>query len=128
MSTYACWRSARAAIAAMLGGARACARWCTQCVTAARLAAPSSHHSEPNTHATNNTVLRNLDEYILIGVETIKGYGTAREFSSLDDDGHHMVLKVRQRGGGDKEIVLVIPSHEISADFKHWVSLLPPVD
>ena len=72
--------------------------------------------------------LRNLDEYVLLDVDTIMRHGTAREFSRQEDDGHHMVLKVRQRGGPEKKITLVIPSDEIAKVFKEWAKLLPPID
>jgi hypothetical protein len=72
--------------------------------------------------------LRNLNEYILLGVETIMGYGTAREFSHRDEDGLHLHLRVRRRGDKEKEMVLVFTSNEITKDFKHWANLLPPFD
>lgn len=74
--------------------------------------------------------LRDLNEYILLGIPNpnLEGYGAAREFSHLDDDGHHLKLRVRRRGDREKEMVLVIPSHEIAKELKEWVKLLPPFD
>lgn len=74
--------------------------------------------------------LRNLNEYILLGIpETgITGYGTGREFSHIEEDGHHFHLRVRRRGDREKEMTLVIPSNEIAKELKEWVKLLPPFD
>lgn len=72
--------------------------------------------------------LRDLNEYVLLGVETIDGYGTAREFSHADEDGLHMKMRVRRRGDKEKEMVLVFTSNDIARDFKHWATLLPPFD
>lgn len=72
--------------------------------------------------------LRNLNEYVLLGVETIEGYGTTREFSHGDEDGLHMNMRVRRRGDREKEMVLVLTSNGVSKDFKHWATLLPPFD
>jgi hypothetical protein len=41
--------------------------------------------------------LRNLNAYILLGVDSIQGYGTAREFSHADEDG---VLRVARPPSG----------------------------
>ena len=74
--------------------------------------------------------LRKLNEYILVGIpnENLTGYGTGREFSHRDEDGHHLRLNVRRRGDSEKEITLVIPSHEMAKELKGWVKLLPSGD
>ena len=72
--------------------------------------------------------LRNLNAYILLGVDSIQGYGTAREFSHADEDGLHPHMKVRRRGDQEKEMVLVITSHEMARELKRWAKLLPPFD
>jgi hypothetical protein len=69
--------------------------------------------------------LRNLNEYIVIGVEGLTGYGAAREFSRSDDDGHHIRLRVRRRGDHENDIVLVVPSHEVAKALKDWVGCIP---
>lgn len=72
--------------------------------------------------------LRNLNEYILLGIDEIKGYGSAREFSHTAQDGLHIHMRVRRRGDREKEMVLVIPSNEIAEELKDWAKLLPPFD
>ncbi|BBY36515.1 hypothetical protein MMAN_06490 [Mycobacterium mantenii] len=72
--------------------------------------------------------LRNLNEYILVGIDSIKGYGAGREFSHNDENGHHIHMRVRRRGEPEKEIALVITSHEMAKVLKDWAKLLPPVD
>ena len=37
-------------------------------------------------------------------------------------------MRVRRRGDREKEMVLVIPSNEISSELKGWVKLLPPFE
>jgi hypothetical protein len=69
--------------------------------------------------------LRNLNEYILLGVETIMGYGTAREFSHNAEDGNHLTLRVRRRGDKEKDMTLVITSTEIADQLNNWVGYLP---
>ena len=70
--------------------------------------------------------LRDLNEYILVdSPTTFTGYGSAREFSHDAEDGIHMPLRVRRRGDKEKEIILVLPSQELSDAFKHLVELLP---
>ena len=74
--------------------------------------------------------LRKLNEYILVGIPdpNLTGYGTAREFSHPDEDGHHLQLTVRRRGDNESEMTLVIPSHKVAKELKEWVNLLPPFD
>ncbi len=72
--------------------------------------------------------LRDLNEYVLVGVESIVGYGTAREFSHPDEDGEHLQFRVRRRGDREKQMTLVITSDEIARELKEWVKLLPPFD
>ena len=68
--------------------------------------------------------------YVLVSIPSTNliGYGSAREFSHADEDGHHLTLRVRRRGDREKEMVLVIPSNEISRELKSWVKILPPED
>lgn len=74
--------------------------------------------------------LRSLNEYIPVGIpnENLTGYGTGREFSHTDEDGHHLRLNARRRGDSEKEITLVIPSNEIARELKDWAKLLPSGD
>ena len=72
--------------------------------------------------------LRNLNEYILLGIDTIQGYGTAREFRHAAEDGLHIHMRVRRRDDSEKEMVLVIPSNEIAKELKDWAKHLPPFD
>lgn len=72
--------------------------------------------------------LRNLNEYILLGIDGITGYGSGREFSHREEDGNHLNLRVRRRGDREKEMVLVVPSMEIAKELKDWVGYLSPDD
>jgi hypothetical protein len=69
--------------------------------------------------------LRNLNEYIVISVEGLTGYSTAREFSSQHDDGHHIRLRARRRGDDEKDIVLVVPSKKVAKALEGWVGYIP---
>lgn len=69
--------------------------------------------------------LRKLNEYILLGVEEIAGYGTDREFSHEAEDGHHIRIRARRRGDQESELTLVVPSEEAARDLKDWVGHLP---
>ncbi len=69
--------------------------------------------------------LQKLNEYILVDVQGITGYGAGREFSSEDDDGHHIRLRVRRRGDKESNMTLVVPSHELAKELKGWVEILP---
>jgi hypothetical protein len=60
--------------------------------------------------------LRNLNEYIVIGVDDITGYGSGREFSSWDDNGHHIGLRVRRRGDRESTLTLVVPTKEVAKE------------
>lgn len=69
--------------------------------------------------------LRKLNEYIILGVEGMTGYGTAREFSNgISEDGNHLRLRVRRRGDQEKEMVLVVPSREVARELKNFAGYM----
>ncbi|GAB3037297.1 hypothetical protein [Mycobacterium bourgelatii] len=54
--------------------------------------------------------LRDLNEYLLLEEPTeVTVYGAGRVFSHPTEDGHHVPLRVRRRGGDPQSMTLVIP-------------------